>query len=726
MKEAEFRDWLTRRRHNGKALTTVGNRVAWCRSVEKALPELGFAEADLDAVFAAGQWTRLLDEVAKMRADWRHNEAAARVISPQSENPRGQMANARNAIGKYGRFANGDDPNYDGGKDDDDETSAIGLDAVSIETAMDEFDRLGAAAFYAKYERGAQGIRYYVVRGSVRYPSKAIANAAYEARHGERDHYGGTGARKALEACGYTIVEGGSYDTAAFSAASARTHPTNLILYGPPGTGKTYATARKAVELCGESAPEDRNALMERYRGLQQDGRIAFVTFHQNYSYEDFVEGLRPEPGGDDGQSTGFRLEPRPGIFREICALAEQARTRSPARPGNGHIDLAGRRFWKMGLGAIGSEDEVYDDAIAGGYIALGWGGAVDWSDARFSSYEAIKTEWHSAPRDSDSPSNWTQLFFFRCEMKPGDIVIVPYGNSAFRAVAEITGDYYFVSEAAGYYAQRRPVRWLLTLDDALPLDTILDGKFTMRTLYALAPKRVNEAALARLLPGSNVGDGLGDMRNEPDQFVLIIDEINRANVSKVFGELITLLEPDKRSGTPGALTVTLPYSKKRDFGVPANLHIIGTMNTADRSIALLDTALRRRFDFEELMPAPELLGTVDGIDLPALLRTINERVEYLFDREHQIGHAYFMGCASHADVDAVMRHKVIPLLAEYFYEDWGKVARVLGDAGDGTNGFLTRKALAAPPGLGGDYEDAVRYRWSVRDSFDYGLLAGG
>lgn len=517
---------------------------------------------------------------------------------------------------------------------------------------------------------------------------------------------------------------------------------TNLILYGPPGTGKTYETAVEAVRLClGEAETaallaEDRRAdLMAEYHKLSEAGRIEFITFHQSYSYEDFVEGLRPTTDSIDisleqqegasaaPTSGGFRLRSRDGVFKRICQRARLDRGNDPGEP---RLDRQ-RPIFKMALGRKGIEEDRIAEGLTGNLVHLGWGGDIDWSDERFDSFEEIRREWREKkdPDASGKDPNIEMTYSFRSAMQVGDYVVLSDGRDTFRAFGKIVGEYFF-DASAPFHPHRRKVEWIWQSTEGADRNTFYKSYFRRQSVYQLRSATIDWDALEAIVLGEDALRPAVAAR----PYVLVIDEINRANISKVFGELITLLEPDKRLGMANELKITLPYSDGPPFGVPANLHIIGTMNTADRSIALLDTALRRRFEFRELMPKPSLLKVVDGIDLTAVLTTINTRIEYLFDREHQIGHAYFINCQSREAVENVMRHKVIPLLAEYFYEDWGKVAAVLGDAdeseGDREGGFLDRKRLSAPKGMGGDSDSAVRFRWSVREKFDFSGLVRG
>ena len=288
----------------------------------------------------------------------------------------------------------------------------------------------------------------------------------------------------------------------------------NVIFYGPPGTGKTYTTAKRAVAICDKIAEEDLidySEIMKRYNELKKKNRIEFITFHQSYGYEEFIEGIKPIILNEDDESNSensqeIKYEIVDGIFKKFCDEARKAQDK------------------------------------------------------------------------------------------------------------------------------------------------------------------------------------------ENNEYVFIIDEINRGNISKIFGELITLIETTKRTGKKECISTKLPYSKE-EFTVPDNVYIIGTMNTADRSIALMDTALRRRFKFEEMLPDYHLLEDIfvedkgTKVNIGAMLKVINERIEYLYDREHTIGHAVFLEKMENDKINIdinklenIFKKNIIPLLQEYFYEDYEKIRIVLGD----------------------------------------------
>ena len=329
----------------------------------------------------------------------------------------------------------------------------------------------------------------------------------------------------------------------------------NVIFYGPPGTGKTYTTAKRAVEICkteSEKELTDYSEIMERYNELKKKNRIEFITFHQSYGYEEFIEGIKPVISNEDDES----------------------------------------------------EDE--------------------------------------SENNKESKTN-------------------------------------------------------IKIENDVKYD-IVDGIF--KKFCDNARKAIIETH---------------DNKENKEPYVFIIDEINRGNISKIFGELITLIETTKRAGKEECISTKLPYSKE-EFTVPDNVYIIGTMNTADRSIALMDTALRRRFKFEEMLPNYDLLKDIfvedEGVkvNIGAMLKTINERIEYLYDREHTIGHAVFLELKENNNIDKlenIFKKSVIPLLQEYFYEDYEKIRLILGDnAKDEDEQFIFTESIKPKDVFEGDIGD--------------------
>lgn len=455
----------------------------------------------------------------------------------------------------------------------------------------------------------------------------------------------------------------------------------NQILYGPPGTGKTYAVVNRALAVLdptfSEAQVSSRAALKVRYDQLVSEGRVSFVTFHQSFGYEDFIEGIKPVMSG--GQLS-YRLED--GVFLEAVRAAggvlprvdeEEAAKPAPASIQPPEVNPGGQ-VWRIYIDGTVPVSQVRDRSLSRGEIRVG--------------------SWGKTPRNlNDLPEDGlnAQQHAFKDSIRTGDLVLLATRQDRIGAIGVVTGEYRFDPHSdpvfALDYAHARPVRWLAQ-DLSLDAQQVTGKGFAQQTLQRVAgvtPPQV----LAHLAPvaGGESIEAVQDKAPVVRPHVLIIDEINRGNVAKIFGELLTLLEADKRTGAAEALTVTLPLSR-RALGIPQSLYVIGTMNTADRSLTLLDAALRRRFVFHPVWPKPEVLPVLtfkDGlsIDLRKFLYAINARIERLLGREQMIGHAYLLGLpATLEGVASALRERILPLLEEYFFEDWGKIREVLGDDG--------------------------------------------
>ncbi|EAJ2730988.1 hypothetical protein C7N09_09440, partial [Campylobacter coli] len=416
--------------------------------------------------------------------------------------------------------------------------------------------------------------------------------------------------------------------------------PLNQILYGSPGTGKTYHTIDKALEILGENL-ENRDDKKAKFDEYVKNGQIVFTTFHQSYGYEEFVEGIKPSLNSDENSQINYKV--KDGIFKELCKKALENRD-----------DIESFNFY-------------------------------------------INDLKEKTKEDANNPEKYFQL--------PNTKYSIQYrGGKTFRIK--------FDDMSKNHKDYPVSIDNIEKLYKTSNIDEIYNSAYVKAILNYLKSQ------------------GLKDYKEKDEKinlpYIIIIDEINRGNVSKIFGELITLIEPSKRIGESEELKVTLPYSGKK-FGVPKNVYILGTMNTADRSITSLDTALRRRFEFVEMMPDPDLLKNVfickdvenpnkdedylgddaktEGFAeiLQNILISINKRIEFLLDREKTIGHAFFMSEAvkfnkdnwckpdeyeedwyvlSISKLKSIFQNKIIPLLQEYFYNDYALINAVLNDNG--------------------------------------------
>ena len=462
------------------------------------------------------------------------------------------------------------------------------------------------------------------------------------------------------------ILEGDVADEAASgpSILPPPCRPQNIILYGPPGTGKTYSTARRALELILPDSSLDELSdenVMRVFREKQSQGQVEFVTFHQSYGYEEFVEGLRPVLDVVDGGGE-VKYELHDGVFKRIAlrAAAEGLLLKDEA-PGF-------EMLWSQLLKSVELEEDRIVPSISGtNYIMR----VTSRRSLRI--YPCEQNEDGSIKSISESyltaSRSYMQLMWERRNelgLEP-DEVTAPKTTQLFARELGTSGGCHYTALWIAYR-------------ELLQLSRSAAGRRQELTDPSV---RVQHA-----LDRPSAGAASFGFSANTCQYVLIIDEINRGNISKILGELITLLEPDKRLGTSGELKLPLSYSPTHKFTIPPNLHVIGTMNTADRSIALMDVALRRRFSFEELMPDSGIIRQVLEkevtskalIDLVVdVFETLNSRIRFVYDRDHQLGHAYFLGVRSLDDLRLVFVDRVIPLLQEYFYGAWDKICLVLG-----------------------------------------------
>ena len=436
----------------------------------------------------------------------------------------------------------------------------------------------------------------------------------------------------------------------------------NVVLYGAPGTGKTYDVPELAVRLCDPAfmaTDPSREEIVSRYNQLKTEKRIAFTTFHQSLDYEDWIEGLRPVV--NENSQVTYEIES--GIFKKLCEEAERPVVKDK------QVGIADNAVvWKVSLAGTGDND-VRRECMENSHIRIGWDG--------YGPVISDETDWSVYNGEGKQI-----LDAYINKMKIGDIVMSCYSSQTIDAIGVVIGDYEFEDKFPNYKRVRR-VNWLVKNINENIVE-MNDGKtMTLGTVY-----RLNSITLDNVKSILEKYNTSSKMEENDKAYVMVIDELNRGNVSKVFGELITLLEADKRKGRINAESVVLPYSKK-GFHIPNNVYLIATMNTADRSLGSLDYAIRRRFAFiaekpfgldvegfdEELFEKVSSLFVKNfddykesGWDQTMKLESADTLSEEYKPEDVWIGHSYFLMQDEEGEDNTSNRllYEIIPLLEEY------------------------------------------------------------
>lgn len=434
----------------------------------------------------------------------------------------------------------------------------------------------------------------------------------------------------------------------------------NIVLYGAPGTGKTYDVPELAVRLCDPAfmaTDPSREEIVSRYNQLKTEKRIAFTTFHQSLDYEDWIEGLRPVV--NENSQVTYEIES--GIFKKLCEEAERPVVKDK------QVGIADNAVvWKVSLQGTGDND-VRRECMENNHIRIGWDG--------YGPVISDETDWSVYNGEGKQI-----LDAYINKMKIGDIVMSCYSSQTIDAIGVVAGEYEFEDKFPNYKRVRR-VNWLVKNINENIVE-MNDGK----TMVESSVYRLNSITLNDVKSILEKYDTSSKMEENDKAYVMVIDELNRGNVSKVFGELITLLEADKRKGRINAESVVLPYSKKA-FHIPNNVYLIATMNTADRSLGSLDYAIRRRFAFIAEKPF--------GLDVEGFDEDLFEKVSRLFVKNFDeykesgwdqtmklepadtlsdeykpedvwIGHSYFLMQDEEDNTSNRLLYEIIPLLEEY------------------------------------------------------------